>query len=86
MMDLYKHFSHYVSLIGIMFVTIFGFFAFSYDANFQLAIIGAASFSYFVWGVVHHIIHRNLSLQVMIEYAIVASLGFVVGVSVIFRS
>jgi hypothetical protein len=86
MIDLKKHLSHYFSLIGIMIVTVVGFFVFSYDKNFQFAIITAASIAYFVWGIVHHIIHRDLNLQIMIEYAVVASLGFVIGISVIYRS
>ncbi len=86
MMDIKKHFSHYFSLIGILFTTIIGFFVFSYDKNFQLAIITAACVGYFTWGIVHHVIHKNLNLQIMIEYAVIASLGFVIGVSVIFRS
>lgn len=63
-----------------------GFFVFSYDKNFQLAIITAASLSYFVWGIVHHYIHKNLNFQILLEYAVVASLGFVIGISVIYRS
>lgn len=86
MTDLKKHFSHYFSLIGISLATLVGFFVFSYDKNFQLAVITAFCIAYFIWGVVHHIIHRNLNLQIMIEYAMVASLGFVIGVSVIYRS
>ena len=86
MTDFKRHFSHYFSLIGIMVATVVGFFAFSYDKNFQLAVITAFCVAYFFWGVVHHIVHKNLSLQIMIEYAVFAALGFVIGVSVIFRS
>ncbi len=85
MSDFSKHFSHYFSLVGIMVATVLGYVVFSYDKNFQLALIAAASLSYFVWGMVHHIIHRNLNLQIMIEYAVFASLGFVIGISVTFR-
>ena len=81
-----KHLPHYFSLIGIMAFTVIGFFVFSYDKNFQLALITAACISYFAWGIVHHILHRDLNLQIMIEYAVVAALGFVIGISVIFRS
>ncbi len=86
MIDLKKNLSHYVSLIGILAVTLVGFFAFSYDKNFQLALIASSCIGYFVWGVVHHIIHKNLSSQIIIEYAVIAGLGFVIGISVIFRS
>jgi len=78
-----KHLPHYVSLIGILVATIVGFVAFSYDKNFQRALIASASVGYFTWGVVHHILHRDLSLEIVIEYAVIACLGFVVGVSVV---
>lgn len=81
-----RHLPHYMSLIGILIATFIGFFAFSYDKSFQLAIITASCIAYFSWGVVHHIIHRNLNAQIVIEYACFAALGFVIGVSVIFRS
>ncbi len=86
MKDFSKHFSHYISLIGICTATILGYVMFSYDKNFQLALIGAASLSYFVWGIIHHIIHKNLNWQIIIEYAVFACLGFVIGISVTFRS
>ena len=86
MRDFTKHFSHYISLIGIMAATVVGFFVFSYDKNFQLAVITAACIAYFAWGIVHHVLHKNLNLQVIIEYGVIASLGFVIGISVIFRS
>jgi hypothetical protein len=86
MIDLKKNLSHYFSLFGILIFTFVGFFVFSYDKNFQLAVIGAASVGYFTWGVVHHLIHNDLNLQLIIEYGVVACLGFVIGISVIYRS
>lgn len=81
-----KHWSHYFSLIGILIATIIGFVKFSYDKNFQLALITAASISYFVWGIVHHILHKNLKIEVIFEYLVIACIGFVIGISLIFKS
>jgi len=81
-----KHLSHYFSLAGILMATAIGFIVFSYDKNFQLALISSCSISYFVWGIVHHIIHKDLKLEIIFEYLVVAAIGFVIGVSVIFRS
>jgi hypothetical protein len=81
-----KHIGHYFSLLGILAATFIGFFVFSYDKNFQLALITASCVSYFVWGIIHHILHKNLSFEVVIEYLIFSSIGFVIGVSVIFRA
>lgn len=81
-----KHLPHYLSLLGIIAATIVGYVAFSYDKDFQLAVITASCVSYFVWGLVHHYLHRDLSLQVVLEYLVMATLGFVIGISVIYRS
>ena len=68
-----------------MVVTILGVFIFYWDKNFQLALVTSACVSYFAWGAIHHFLHKDLSLSVLIEYAVIAGLGFVVCVSVIFR-
>ncbi|CAN5318636.1 hypothetical protein BH10PAT1_BH10PAT1_4050 [soil metagenome] len=81
-----KHLSHYFSLFGILIASVIGFVIFGYDKNFQFAIIAAASAGYFCWGIVHHYIHRDLNLQVLIEYLMIATVGFVIGVSVIYRA
>lgn len=81
-----EHIQHYSSLIGILIVTVAGYFVFSFSKEYQLALITAASLAYVTWGITHHYIHKDLSIQVIIEYMVVASLGFVLGVSVIFRA
>ncbi len=64
---------------------VIGFVGFGYNKNFQLAVITAGSIAYFVWGVIHHFLHGDLNWEIALEYAVFASLGFVIGVSVIFR-
>ncbi len=81
-----KHIPHYASLIGILLASFIGFFAFSYDKNFQAAIAISLSISYVVWGIVHHAVHKDLYLDVFIEYLVFAILGLVFILSVIFRS
>ena len=82
----HKHLGDYFSLIGILVATFVGFFVFWYDKNFQLALITAASLAYFVWGIIFHFLRKDLNIQLIIEYAVFASLGFVIGVSVVFRA
>ena len=73
-----KHFPHYVGLIGIIALAIFGFIFFSYDKSFQYALALAVVVSYIVWGIVHHWIHKDLSVAVVIEYLAIGALGLVV--------
>ncbi|QLG69606.1 MAG: hypothetical protein CH104c_0374 [Candidatus Woesebacteria bacterium] len=79
-----KHLPHYLGLLGILFLTVLGFWFFSYDRLFQAAVFVSAALSYIVWGVIHHKIHNDLYLQVVIEYVAVALLGLVVVFSLLF--
>jgi hypothetical protein len=86
MRSISRHLPHYLSLIGILAVGTVGFVIFSYDKVFQMGILIAVAAGYLTWGIVHHAIHRDLNLSVVIEYLVVAILGFVVVFSLIFRS
>ena len=80
-----KHLPHYLSLVGILVFGILGFWFFSFDKTFQIAVAVAVAVSYVVWGVIHHSIHRDLHLDVVVEYIAVAALGLIVMLSLIFR-
>ena len=81
-----KHFPHYLSLVGLFAVGLIGFLLFSYDRNFQIAITIAIAISYVVWGLVHHHIHKDLHLSVVVEYIVVAALGLVIVFSLVFST
>ena len=81
-----KHLPHYLSLIGIFMAGVYGFFYFSFDKYFQIAIAIALAFSYVSWGIMHHTSHKDLYLEVAIEYIVIASLGLVVILSLILRA
>ncbi len=78
-----KHLPHYMSLIGMFTVAFIGFFVFSYDRGFQTAIVVGASVGYVAWGIVHHAIHKDLNLEVFLEYLIFAVVGLVVVLSLV---
>ncbi len=78
-----KDLPHFLSLFGVLFAGFLVFVLFSYDRKFQMFALLATASGYFTWGVVHHIIHKDLSLFVIIEYAIFALLGIAAVLSVI---
>ncbi len=78
-----KHLSHYLVLFGILIAGFVGTIVFFYDKNFQTAVVLATGASYFAWGIVHHYLHNDLHLEVVIEYLAVAVLGFVLLFSLI---
>ncbi len=81
-----RHLPHYLTLFGILFAGVLAFLIFSYDRIFQIGVLVAMSAGYVAWGIVHHAIHKNLHLSVVIEYLVVALLGLIVVFSLIFQS
>lgn len=81
-----KHFSHYLSLIGVFAAGVIGIYLFSYDQYLQMAVVAAVAAAYVAWGVVHHWLHRDLYPSVIVEYLVVAILGVVLVFSLIFRA
>jgi hypothetical protein len=81
-----KDLSHYMVLFGILLAGFAGLILFSYDKNFQVAVAAALVSAYVSWGMVHHYLHKDLHFEVVLEYLIVAILGFVIIFSVIIRT
>lgn len=70
-----KHTGYYLSLVAILF---FGFFLFlqsSYDKNLQILIMYLTGVFYAGWGIIHHLVHHDLNLKIVIEYVLIGSLG-----------
>lgn len=85
MQSLKKHLPHYISLIGIFIAGEIGFYLFSYDTFFQVGIVVAMAAAYVSWGIIHHTIHKDICLSVVIEYITVAILGLVIALGLIYR-
>lgn len=86
MKNIAKHLPHYFVLLGMFLAGIVAFSLFSYDRVFQMIVAVAVAVSYFVWGIIHHAIHRDLYFSVVVEYLAVACLGLVIVFSLIIRS
>ena len=80
-----KYFSHYIPLAGIYAASILAVYLFSYERSFVVGVIVGLSAAYTVWGLVHHKIHNDLSVEVMSEYLLMSILGLIVLLSVVFR-
>jgi hypothetical protein len=79
-----KHLAHYLPLAGIFVSAVLAFWLFAYDRKFQFAVAIAVSISYVVWGVVHHILHKDICLEIIFEYIMFAAVGLLILASVIF--
>jgi hypothetical protein len=80
-----KHLPHYILLFGILMAGFIGLVIFSYDRNFQFAVATATSVAYVFWGIIHHLQHKDLHFEVVLEYVAVAILGLTVLFSLILR-
>ena len=80
-----KHLPHYLLLFGILFAGFAGLTLFSYDRSFQLAVAIATGVAYVIWGIIHHAIHKDLHLETVIEYMVVATLGLTIIFSLVLR-
>lgn len=81
-----RHLSHYLVLFGILLAGFAGLILFSYDKVFQTAIASALVMGYVSWGVTHHYLDHELNLETVLEYFLVAILGFVIIFSLIIRT
>ncbi len=79
-----KHIPHYVSLLAILVAGLIGFYAFSYDRGFQISVSIALALAYVSWGIIHHTIHRDVCLAIVLEYVAVSILGLVLVLSLLF--
>lgn len=86
MKKLTHHIRHYTPLIGILVAAFCGFWAFQFDRLFQMALLIAVGISYVAWGIIHHYIHKDLTLEIVLEYVAIAVLGIVLVWSVVIRS
>ncbi|QQS38690.1 hypothetical protein IPM62_04885 [Candidatus Woesebacteria bacterium] len=80
-----RHVNHYIPLVGIILSGSLGIIHFSYDRMFQASLAVAVAFSYFVWGVIHHYLHQDLDVSILVEYLAIATLGLMIVLSVLFR-
>lgn len=86
MKNVAKHLSHYLVLFGILLAGFTGLVLFPYDKAFQVAVASALVASYASWGITHHYLDHDLHLETVIEYIVVAILGFVIIFSLIIRT
>lgn len=80
-----RHLPHYLALFGILIAGFAGLILFSYDKKFQTAVAIATAVSYVFWGITHHALHRDLYIETVIEYIVIASLGLTIIFSLIIR-
>jgi len=73
-----KHKSiHYLSLVLVLSIGALLFALFPHNEAVQFSATLSVAVGYVVWGVIHHHIHRDLTIFIAIEYISIALLGLV---------
>lgn len=70
-----KHISHYLILLIFMLVGILLFSVSGHTPLIQILIVVTLSIIYLLWGIIHHLIEKNLYLEVFLEYLLFSILG-----------
>lgn len=68
-------FNHYVALASILGAGLSLFLYFRYSREAQAYVIFLTAIAYSLWGVIHHKLLHYLTIEIIIEYILIATLG-----------
>ncbi len=80
------HTLHYFLLLAIFVLATLSFFIFQFERLMQVYVVIVTAFAYFLWGIIHHYLEDNLYLKVVVEYFLIALLGSLVLIFLIYRT
>lgn len=84
--DFVRHPLHYVNLLSLMLLGLWGLFWFDYSPPMQLSIVISMAAAYVTWGIVHHRMHRDLHIKIIFEYLLVAIFAILVYATLLYRA
>ena len=76
--DLKEHSLDYLVLIAILLFGIILYIFFKNDVVMQRLIAASIALSYILWGIIHHHHADKITTKIVLEYILVAVLGFLV--------
>ena len=75
MLNFKNHIGYYSVLLLIALGGVFLISQTLFDAQMKMLAIVLITFFYVIWGSLHHYIHHNLTVKIMLEYVLIGSLG-----------
>lgn len=72
-----RHLWYYIVTICIFTLGLVLIAVNDHDSKLQALLIAMTATCYFTWSLLHHYVHHELHLRVVIEYILIASLGVV---------
>ncbi len=84
MKNLFKYHTGYYITLGVLMFLCLTLLIKSYQIpEYRIIIIFMTAFLYTFWGIAHHVIDHDISLKVVLEYILIASLGIILMLFVI---
>ncbi len=74
--EIRTHFWHYFFLLLIIGSGSLAFIM-SPDKTVKFRIAALLALAYIFWGIIHHLLERNLKLKIVIEYSLIGLLGLI---------
>lgn len=84
--DIQKHNLHYLILFSGLLLGAVAFFAFVGLPFFRVAAVVIVGVFYFVWGIIHHLLLKDLHIKIALEYLFISAIGCGLLLSIILRS
>ena len=83
--DLKKYKTHYLILFSGLALGVISFLLFYQYTSLKIVIVILVGAFYFLWGVIHHKIKKDLHAKIKLEYFLIAAISVVILVSLILR-
>lgn len=81
-----ENLTSYLILFSGLIIGFFFFLFFSYNRQLQLVIGIFLSLYYLSWGVINHLLKKDLTLKVLFEYILISLLGIVILTTLLLRT
>lgn len=79
-----RHLSHYLILLIVCFSGLVFVIFTPHRRDIQGLLVGLIALIYFVWGIIHHKIERELNFEIVVEYLLFSLLGSLAVLSVLY--
>lgn len=80
------HHPHFLILLLILITGASTVLLFGFNRQYQIASVLATSFAYILWGLLHHSYHKDLEVEVVLEYVLIALFGATILISIILKA
>lgn len=81
--DLKKHQTHYLILFSGLTLGVVSFFVFYQYQRLKVALVILMGIFYFLWGIIHHKIIKDLHVKIVLEYFLIATISVAILISLI---